>query len=124
MGISKFGEYGNISRNLWIGLQETAKEGVYVWVDGSSLKYSNWLAGEPNNMLVIERYVHMIRTDNPWRHKGGGWNDLPDIGQRRDRPLMSFLVLSKLFLFRAKFFRTLAAKYSILYCLLKTRNPL
>jgi len=78
---SKFGEYGNISRNLWIGLQETAKEGVYVWVDGSPLKYSNWLLGEPNNILGSERYVHMIRTDNPWGHKGGGWNDLPDVGQ-------------------------------------------
>ncbi len=78
---SKFGEYGGVSRNLWIGLQETAKEGVYVWVDGSPLNYTNWLPGEPNNTLGIEKYAHMIRTDNPWRHKGGTWNDLPNAGQ-------------------------------------------
>ncbi|MBL7992178.1 MAG: T9SS type A sorting domain-containing protein [Candidatus Kapabacteria bacterium] len=78
---SKFGEYGNESRNLWIGLQETAKEGVYVWVDGSALNYTNWLPGEPNNVLSTEGYVHMIRTDNPWQHKGGTWNDLPNAGQ-------------------------------------------
>ena len=32
----------------WIGLHDRSKEGRYVWVDGSTIPFSEWLQGEPN----------------------------------------------------------------------------
>jgi hypothetical protein len=69
-----FSTNGCISRNLWIGLRETAIEGVYAWVDGSPLTYTNWASGEPNNNVPGESYVHMSPS------RPGAWNDLPDAG--------------------------------------------
>ena len=37
------------SKDFWFGLADTTNEGTFVWVDGSSLVFSNWGSGEPNN---------------------------------------------------------------------------
>ena len=34
--------------NCWIGLYERDGDGVYQWVDGTALSYTNWAANEPN----------------------------------------------------------------------------
>ena len=41
--------------------------GRWVWGDGSSIDYTNWNSGEPNNARGRE---HFLET------RGGGWNDL------------------------------------------------
>mgnify|MGYP002640374567 CR=1 FL=1 len=33
----------------WIGLNDLASEGTWVWADGSAPDYTNWNSGEPNN---------------------------------------------------------------------------
>ncbi|MBI1226854.1 MAG: HYR domain-containing protein [Bacteroidetes bacterium] len=38
--------YGNAA---YIGLSDKDSEGIFKWVDGTNLVYSNWNAGEPNN---------------------------------------------------------------------------
>lgn len=73
-----FGAWGGIRRSLWIGLNDSAKEGEFVWADGSLTGYSNWLPGQPDNSPVTdgEDYVHMLNTGNEYGHPGGFWNDL------------------------------------------------
>jgi hypothetical protein len=62
------------SELLWIGLSDRLIEGEFKWINGESVTYTNWSAGEPNNELVFggEDYAAMN-----WR-KPGEWNDLPD----------------------------------------------
>ncbi|XP_072557389.1 CD209 antigen-like protein C isoform X2 [Paramormyrops kingsleyae] len=37
------------SSSYWIGLTDSAEEGVWRWVDGTGLKQGFWLYGEPDN---------------------------------------------------------------------------
>lgn len=62
------------NQDYWIGLDDLAQEGTFVWVDGSPLTLDNWSAGEPNN-AGNEDCAHF------WA-RNGQWNDLPC-----DRPL-------------------------------------
>ena len=55
--------------SFWIGLNDIASEGTYVWDSGEPLVYTNWYPGEPNNSNN-EDAVHMI-PNGP----GGMWND-------------------------------------------------
>ena len=34
--------------SVWIGLNDRAEEGLFVWSDEEPLGYSNWLTGDPN----------------------------------------------------------------------------
>ena len=35
--------------STWIGLNDGAQEGTWVWTDGSTVSYTNWNTNEPNN---------------------------------------------------------------------------
>ncbi|MEC7525146.1 MAG: MopE-related protein [Myxococcota bacterium] len=70
--------WGEISRGApddwWIGLEDRASEGVYVWPDGSPLGgYSNWNADQPDNggLAPVEEDCVEIAAA-----AGGRWNDL------------------------------------------------
>merc|ERR1719219_2604602 len=52
----------------WIGLNDIAKEGTFIWNDGSALDFKNWHKGEPNNAGGKEDCGHI------W-HKNQ-WNDI------------------------------------------------
>jgi hypothetical protein len=54
------------SRELWIGLNDAAIEGSFVWASGQAVTYTNWGGGEPNNN-GNEDYAVMYGT--------GQWND-------------------------------------------------
>jgi hypothetical protein len=54
----------------WIGLNDLADEGTFVWSDNTPLNFMNWNGGEPNN-AGEEDCANVI----PWG--GGSWNDLP-----------------------------------------------
>lgn len=63
----------------WIGLNDAAKEGTFVWTSGDPVTYTNWQSGEPNNDKGVEDYVVIN-----WHHGHklanspvGTWNDAP-----------------------------------------------
>lgn len=51
----------------FIGANDTATEGSFVWNTGESFTYNNWKSGEPNNISPEEDTIVIT--------KGGGWND-------------------------------------------------
>ncbi|XP_022806021.1 macrophage mannose receptor 1-like [Stylophora pistillata] len=58
----------HISDNYWIGLNDLRTEGNLQWSDGSSLVYSNYQFGEPNDHYGQEDCMEMRGE--------GQWNDL------------------------------------------------
>lgn len=66
-------EAGDMTKwNIWLGA--TIKNGVLSWVADETGDYSNWNAGEPNNMHRLEDCV-MMYTQLAYDGDLGYWND-------------------------------------------------
>ena len=63
----------SMNATAWIGLNDIETEGVWQWVTGEEVSYTNWNGGEPNN-AGNEDIVEMFTN--------GKWND-HQINQRR-----------------------------------------
>ena len=61
---------------LWIGYNDVATEGSFVWVSGETPAHTNWNSGEPNNNGP-ENYAHRY---GPTNERPGIWNDLTNAG--------------------------------------------
>ena len=63
------------SLDAWIGFTDIASEGTWVWVDGSSSSYTNWLSVAPDNYDNNQHCARMMST--------GLWDDV-DCSQNKD----------------------------------------
>jgi hypothetical protein len=51
--------------DVWIGFTDMHEEGVWGWVTGEEVTYTNWAEGEPNNSGE-EDFAHMWGVDGTW----------------------------------------------------------
>ena len=65
--------YGNaVSEDYWIGLNDKATEGTYVWDKGEEFAYSKWKTGEPN--AYGGDCARARSSDHKWEMKNCGYN--------------------------------------------------
>ena len=57
--------FANSAGRVWLGLNDVATEGTFVYSSGAPLGYSNWEPGEPNNR-DDEDYVAMYSGNGRW----------------------------------------------------------
>jgi hypothetical protein len=59
--------------NVWIGLNDLKTKGVYEWSDGSSVSWTNWYFGQPDERQTDKSCVFMSlrRGKRGWMY----WSD-------------------------------------------------
>ena len=60
------------SDDLWLGMNDAAEEGTWVWADGSPVTYTNWYGSEPNSGNDYD-YAYLHDGDGLWRDGHTTW---------------------------------------------------
>ncbi|MCX5674282.1 MAG: lamin tail domain-containing protein, partial [Planctomycetota bacterium] len=50
----------------WIGLNDAATEGTFVWTTGEAVTYTNWYSGEPNASTTDTDAVRLSNSNGQW----------------------------------------------------------
>jgi len=59
-----FADYGDVNRNLWLGLTNKA-DATFVWSSGlTNIAYTNWMSGQPDNTSGTRHYTFMRGETN------------------------------------------------------------
>ena len=66
---------GAFYASLWIGLNDAANEGQFVWASGEPVTFTYWYPGEPNNLGGEDYATIRHPSEVP---PTGSWNDLSD----------------------------------------------
>ncbi len=69
---NSFSSFATTNRMLWIGFDDVASEGHFVWSSGDPVTFTYWAPGEPNNYQGNEDFVTIYPPDNP---NAAHWND-------------------------------------------------
>ena len=69
----------NDGSRIWIGANDIAVEGTFVWTNGDPFNYTNWHTNQPDNWREVdpegEDYVHMYSSGT----RKGRWNDIDNL---------------------------------------------
>lgn len=57
-------------KSVYFGLSDNQNEGIFTWVNGEQILYSNWHQGEPNGENQYEDYAMFY-----YKFNDGTWND-------------------------------------------------
>ena len=68
----------NITQVIMLGATDSLNEGSFTYPDGSSLTYSNWYSGEPNNQQNMTCPPYTLGEDYIALSPNGKWNDIPN----------------------------------------------
>jgi len=68
--VNRLFQYNSRDTRVYIGLNDVAQEGTFVWRDGTAPTYTNWASGQPDNS-GNEDYVEL-------RSESGLWNDISE----------------------------------------------
>lgn len=79
--------YSPANYTIWIGFNDGATEGTFVWLDGAPVNYTNWSANEPNNQIPSCCNIPLFGCQNSdircsqgedcvQMYGSGLWNDL------------------------------------------------
>lgn len=71
--VQKFVVEPHYDYNYWIGLNDEAQWGIYVWSSGEPLTYINWYPGEPNHGSYGDEHFAMFDV---WSQSPDKWNDV------------------------------------------------
>ena len=72
----------DVASTPWLGLNDAALEGTFVWASGEPVTFTNWSPAQPDDARGVEDYAHMwtplsaLETPSVF----GQWNDLSDDG--------------------------------------------
>jgi len=61
------------STRYWIGFNDAATEGTFVWSSGETPGFTHWNSGEPNNAMPPPRGEDYAVLN--WNTSTGAWND-------------------------------------------------
>ena len=67
---------GNPNASLWLGLNDVAAEGQFVWANGEAVTFTYWYPAEPNNTGGNENFATIRPPSASLPH--ASWNDLAD----------------------------------------------
>lgn len=63
----------NKLKNMWIGAEKKGEN--FKWVTGEKWSYTNWDAGEPNNVFNMQNAVMMYTASGKWNDENGEGRD-------------------------------------------------
>ncbi len=69
---NSFSTYNGTNRLLWIGLNDVATEGRFVWSSTEPVPFTNWAPGEPNNVNGNENFTAIYEPGHTYASR---WND-------------------------------------------------
>ncbi|MFN3409183.1 MAG: FG-GAP-like repeat-containing protein [Limisphaerales bacterium] len=85
--VDTFSNFGGQPRSLWIGFNDAAQEGNWVWVSGQPVGFTNWRPGEPNDGNGSgEDYAYIYGPIAGQPGLLGRWNDGPNTAFLLDEP--------------------------------------